>query len=154
MSKVVLQLEAEVDFNLICISSHHKEYRLCWDINHHTGLDFRRIEEYYLGNEEDPDMEFAQFVFEDELEHRTFFLISNSCLPKQNVPAADDLFPTENQGKLVPELKPADYLLQVYGAASEQQLSKMVSDLGRLNMVQACWRQDASRLRSKTNLLR
>ena len=154
MSKVVIQLEAEVDFNLICISSHHKEYRLCWDINHHTNLEFKRVEEYFLGDQDKPEMKFAQFVFEDELEHRTFFLLSNNCLPKEVEPAADDLFPTENQGKLLPELKPADYLLQVYGNMSEQQLSKMVSELGHLNMVQACWRQDASKLRSKTNLLR
>lgn len=154
MSKVVLQLEAEVDFNLICISSHHKEYRLCWDINHHTLLDFKRIEEYLLGDVDKPEMEFAQYVFEDELEHRTFFLLTNKCLPRENVPAADDLFPTENQGKLVPELKRVDYLLQIYGHINEEQISALVANLNGLNMVQACWKQDATILRSKTNLLR
>jgi hypothetical protein len=154
MSKVVLQLEAEVDFNLICISSHHKEYRLCWDINHHSDMEFKRVEEYFLGDEKSPAMEFAQFVFEDELEHRTFYLLSNSCLPRQAELDETDLFPTENQGKLVPELRRVDYLLQVYGHINEQQLSTLVSEIGRLNMVQACWQQDAEKLKSKTNLLR
>ena len=41
-------------------------------------------------------MKFAQFVLH-ELEHRTFFLLSNNCLPKEVEPAADDLFPLKTK---------------------------------------------------------
>lgn len=154
MSKLVFQIEPEIDFELICISSHHKDYRLCWEINKKLNLKFARIEEYYLGQKEDPGELYTQFQYNNETEHVEMFLISNRCIPTEGAAKPEDLFPAEDRIKLIPELKPVDYLLLVYGQLSEREIEDLVKELSGLSMVHKAWKQDVSTLRSKFNLLR
>jgi hypothetical protein len=56
--------------------------------------------------------------------------------------------------KLVPEMKQVDYLLLIYGQLNEMEMKLLEDKLNGLAMVQAAWKQDVDKLRSKYNLLR
>ena len=154
MSKVLFQIEPEIDFELICISSHHKDYRLCWEINRNLGMELKRVDEYFLGTKENPGELFSQFNYSDATDHAEFYLIANRCIPEEGKEKPEDLFPTEDSMKLVPEMKQVDYLLLIYGQLNEEEMKLLEDKLNVLAMVQAAWKQDVHKLRSKYNLLR
>jgi hypothetical protein len=154
MSKVLFPIEPEIDFQLICISSHHKDYRLCWEINRSLGMQLKKVDEYFLGTKENPGELFSQFEYSDATDHSDFYLITNRCIPEAGKAKPEDLFPTEDSLKLVPEMKQADYLLLIYGQMNEMDMKVLEEKLSALSMVQAAWKQDVEKLRSKYNLLR
>ncbi len=154
MSKVFFQIEPEIDFELICISSHHRDYRLCWEINRNLKLDLKRIDEYFLGTKEKPGELFTQFMYSDVTDHSDFYLISNRCIAESGEMRPEDLFPTEDSVKLIPEMKQADYLLLIYGQLNEEDMKLLEDKLNGLSLVQAAWIQNVDELRSKYNLLR
>lgn len=154
MSKVLFQIEPEIDFELICISSHHKDYRLCWEINRNLGMELKRIDEYFLGTKENPGELFSQFNYSQSTDHVEYYLIANRCIPEEGKEKPEDLFPTEDSMKLVPEMKQVDYLLLIYGQLNTSEMKSLEDNLNELVMVQAAWKQDVHKLRSKYNLLR
>ena len=154
MSKVLFQIEPEIDFELICISSHHKDYKLGWEINRDLGMNFKRVDEYFLGTKEKPGELFTQFLYSDATNHTDFYLLSNRCIPEAGDLRPEDLFPTEDSLRLIPEMKQADYLLLVYGQMNEQEMKLLEEKINALAMVQTAWKQNVDALRSKYNLLR
>ncbi len=47
MAKYTLEVENEYDYDVIGLCSHHQDYRVIWELNHHLGLGFEKCEEFY-----------------------------------------------------------------------------------------------------------
>lgn len=154
MSKVLFNIEPEIDFDLFCISSHYKDYRLCWEMNRALDLNFKRMEEYYLGSKDQPGDLFTQYGYQDNTAHMQYYLLANRCIPETGPSRPEDLFPAEDSVKLMPELVQVDYLMLIHGQTTVQQLEDIQIKLNRLTMIQKAWIQDVEPLRSKYNLFR
>lgn len=47
MPKYTLEVESEYDYDVIGLCSHHQDYRVIWELNHHLGLKFAKGDEFY-----------------------------------------------------------------------------------------------------------
>ena len=96
--KLHISFDDFFDFKLLGISCAEKDYRLCWALNQHLGIDMVR-----LSNEGMPSREhlvdFPFFEFNDEEQGRIYRLLSNR-------------FETRI---LMKELKNIDYLFLIQG---------------------------------------
>lgn len=136
MAKVVLKWQEEdFDFDLLAISAHLKDYRLCWLLNSSLGLDLQRDADYELKNEAGTAL-FSFFSFTDEENDVSIYLLANR---------------SEN-GMLIPEKKQTDYFLLIKNDLGETyaDLSSKIKTLPNILVVQAV---DPNTLKSKNNLL-
>jgi hypothetical protein len=136
MPKFTLDIEYEYDFELIGISCHLRDYKLCWALNKHLGFNFSRGENLILRQKTGPN-EFSNFVFEDEDNRLNYSLISNKG----------------SGGFLVPELKHADYLLKVAGTCDSLETTEFLKTIKGLEVIITAFPVDISNLKSKQNLL-
>jgi len=118
MAKLVLDWkeEKEDSFAVIGISCHQKDYRLCWEINKLLGIDMQKEEDIPgPGNE----ISFSRYYFNNEDFLQEFYLLTNKI------------------GKIyfAPELKQADYILQVYGLNSEAESDDLVQKINSIPQV-------------------
>jgi len=117
-------------------------------------MELKKVEEYYLGTKENPGELFSQFTYLDDTNHTEFFLVANRCIPEVGKIKPENLFPTEDTLNLIPEMIQVDYLLLIYGQMNQEDMTLLEEGLNGLSMVQAAWKQDVEKLRSKYNLLR
>lgn len=47
MAKYTLEVESEYDYDVIGLCSHHQDYRVIWELNHHLGLGFVKGNDFY-----------------------------------------------------------------------------------------------------------
>ena len=72
MKKKHLQFEIELDFSLVGISCHLKDYRFVWLLNKALKSNFIQTKQFYLN---DSDSSFSQF--EDPMELSTAYIFAN-----------------------------------------------------------------------------
>lgn len=136
MSKVLLTLEDAYEFTLIGISSHTKDYRLCWELNKYVELDLIRTEDLEI-NSKDVVGKYAFYEYLDEENYLDYYLIANRG----------------NNGYLVPERKTFDYLLMIKGDVEDYQEEELLGKIRSLDHVLASYSIDPNELKSKQNLL-
>ncbi len=135
---VKLKVDGQSNFKLIGISSHENDYRLVWAINEHMKLQFTRIENLIIHQVKlQSDLEFGRYLFHDEDRYFKLYLISNRC----------------PDGFLFPEVKNIDFLLQVIGDVSEQELKSLVKGLKAVPVVSAAFELPTNKLKGAANIL-
>lgn len=93
----VLSLEAEIDFELIGICSHHSDYRLAWGLNQGLRLNLAKNDELFVitNKKGQPVSEHSYYEWYDEENQVDYYLIRN-----------------KSEGKfLIPEKSQIDYFL-------------------------------------------
>lgn len=88
MAKHTLLIEAEYDYQLIGIASHHVDYRLCWAINEGIGINLAKASEPFMvsGKKGNVVSEHSLFEYFDEDNLTEFYLIKNKNLTKFLIP--------------------------------------------------------------------
>lgn len=137
-TKLTLEVEYEYDFELIGISCHIRDYKLCWIINKEFNFDFKREDDIEINIKKKGNSAlYPKFSFCDEDNRIQYYLISNR--------GSVDF--------LIPEQKKADYLFLIQGSVSETHIHDVVQNLKRLDAIQLAFRIDVDSLKSKQNLL-
>jgi len=137
-----------VEFELICISTQLREYRLAHLLN--TGMRLSLSREDDLNSDsKDPDSvtAYARFFFEDELMCRSFTLIGNNPLIRPEVLRPGDLFGMEQTRPLMPELAKADYLMLIYGDITDAELSDLCDSIRDIPDVMTAYPSDPRTLK-------
>ena len=139
MAKKTLDIEYDYDFQLIGISSHIKDYRLCWAINSASiGINFIKTEDFKISLKNETENNFySQYVYNNEDAGLEFILISNRG--------------TKNY--LLPEIKQADFVLIIKGNFAEKQTEELIKKLKTIPFVLTAFTIEASELKSKQNLI-
>ena len=138
MAKFLLEEEFEFDFSLLGISSHVKDYRLCWAVNKALDLDLVKLEDEIIirqKNGEDQSV-FSIYYYLEKDNEIEFELICNR----------------HEHGYLIPELKSADYFLKI-GEYYDGNLDEIIQLLRKANLINMAFEIDVNTLRSKQNLL-
>lgn len=136
MSKTVFLSEFEYDFKLIGISSHSKDYRLCWEINKKFGVELQKEQDVLFSNKKGHTANFSMYFYQNEAEEKDLRLISN-----------------KSGGRLlIPESKASDFLLMFYDY-NKFEISEMLREIRKINIVLTAFEVEVSTLKSKDNLL-
>jgi len=137
MTRYTLEEDISFNFNLIGISSHFHDYRVCWAINKSLDFELERSESEIIVREVNKELlAFSTYIFICSETEVMFELISNR----------------NADGFLIPEMKQADYFLKLDDFYPES-TSEIVRRLSAITMVNMAFEIDVETLRSKYNLI-
>jgi hypothetical protein len=138
LGKHTLEIEYDYDFVLIGISSHEKDYRICWAINNKLGLDLVKTEPLEIKDKKQDELShFSLFIFEQPDEFKEYFVIANRS----------------EKGLLIPEQKQVDYFFIIRGEDDDDVIMEKIKQINEINLVQTAFRIDVNGLKSKQNLI-
>jgi hypothetical protein len=138
LGKHTLEIEYDYDFVLIGISSHEKDYRICWGINNKLGLNLVKTEPLEIKDKKQDDLShFSLFSFELPDEFKEYFVIANRS----------------EKGLLIPEQKQVDYFFIMRGEEDDEAVMEKIRLIREIGFVQTAFRIDVNSLRSKQNLI-
>ncbi len=146
-------LPEEPDFELIHIYCHQKDYRLCFALNEQFKWNFSRVRDFAEEAEHQKAPTYSRFLYEDEVNHKEFFIISNQPLVRELVAKEGDLFAAEQPTLLIPELPKVDYFFLLYGQFEEEELNEIEEQLNMVPAINAAKRVDTRSLKSYINLM-
>jgi len=131
-------MDYDYDFDLIGISCHAPDYRLCWALNQKLGISLGKKEEgLVLRNKKSgEDASHAIFEYFGEEDHVEYFLLLNKT----------------GASYLVPEQKAADFLFILRNNYAID-ASEILQQIKTIDLVQTAFRIDAENLKSRENLL-
>ena len=133
-------IKPEVNFNgvLFGISCTLKDFQLCWQLNRELKIDLIKQDDIKIINRKKNKTSFFNlFCFEDEINKRKIYVVSN-----------------KNNGEyLVPEIKQSDYFLIVNGEVNGTQKNQFHILLKQLNAIQLIVSLDVSKIKSTQNLI-
>lgn len=134
--KRLLEFDDDYDFSLLGISSHVKDYRLCWEINREMELFLEKAEPIVSQVNQDT-IAFSTHECFLEDDHLTYHLISN-----------------KNSGRvLVPEYPQLDYFLKVSGSQHELETEELKNRIQNIEVVLTVLQIEIKELKSKINLV-
>ncbi|HCQ30206.1 MAG TPA: IPExxxVDY family protein [Flavobacteriales bacterium] len=139
MAKFTLDWSEEelLDFLLIGIASHSKDYKLCYEINKSLNFDFYRTADDYTLTIKGKTDHFPMYTFADDENLLDFYLLGNKG----------------KQGFLVKEFKNFDYLLMIKGNIDFVDIDEYVDKLRSLNNVLTALPINVEELKSKDYLI-
>ncbi|MGQ0828200.1 MAG: IPExxxVDY family protein [Bacteroidota bacterium] len=138
MKKHLLEIEYDYDFILIGISSHEKDYRICWALNNKLGLELTKTDPLEIKDKkQDETSVFSLFVCERPDDFMEYLIIANRS----------------EKGLLIPEQKQMDYFFVIKGEMEDEKIEETISKIREINFVLTAVRIDPSVLKSKQNLI-
>jgi|SaaInl85LU_5_DNA_1037374.scaffolds.fasta_scaffold00986_9 hypothetical protein len=138
MAKHILKLEANVDFDLVGICSHHPDYRLCWALNEQMSLRLTKANEPFCVSNKKGGVvsEHSFYEWFDETNHIEYYFIKN-----------------KGGGKyLIPEEPQIDYFL-VLRENYLLDISELVADLKQNSGIITAFNLDVDTLKSADKLI-
>ena len=161
MAKYKLEIEPDYNFLLIGISSHEKDYSLCWAINKKLNIELVKKDSLEIkGKKQITSAFFSFYEYINEEDFLEYFVIANTSENKLPVTADNTLFSKEDKSKnktsnelLIPEQKQIDFFLIIKGELEEEFKNETLKQIKQIDVVQTAIRIEAEQLRSKQNLI-
>ncbi len=136
-------LDDEIDFSLIGIHSVEKTYRLAFLLN-------KWVHTYMVKSKR--QYSFELFEYEDELNFVSFYLIKNKYFSLKKVSVGFFEEEVTEVNYVVPEKKEVDYFIKIHDC-ERYFLTKFLSKLKKIKEIQTFYEIDASKLKTKQNLI-
>lgn len=139
----------EDSFTLLGIHTTLEDHALVYELNRYLDLRLKRSRTNLDITEE---ISYPLFEWKDELHHRNWTLLVNSCKTAQQS-VLNDLFPNElsyTMHHLVPEHKDMDYLLKI---DEEEMGTDILKDILEIPQVITSYDINTDTLKSKQNLI-
>ncbi|MCK5846378.1 MAG: IPExxxVDY family protein [Bacteroidales bacterium] len=119
MSKaLILDIEEEINYSVIGITSNLKDYRLTFYINKLPNIQFKRVEPFVF-HHKNIAFTYSLYVYVDNKNLRNYYLISNK----------------DRSVKLVPKFQHFDYLLIMDGEIDEDYINDLTKELKASNYI-------------------
>ncbi len=138
MTKFQLDVEYDYDFDLIGISCHSRDYRLCWALNQQLGTALAKREEDidHKPRRQNEVSAHSFYEYQDEDDRVEYFLLANKS----------------GSSMLVPEQKQADYLLLLRNNYVVE-IAELIARIKAIDIVLTAFRIEVDTLKSKENLI-
>ncbi|MGZ4034532.1 MAG: IPExxxVDY family protein [Bacteroidia bacterium] len=138
MGKHTLEIDYDYDFVLIGISSHEKDYRICWGLNNKLSINLVKIDPLEIKDKKQDDPSYFSLFFCDRPdEFMEYFIIANRS----------------EKGMLIPEQKQMDYFFIIRGEIENEAVMEVIKKIKEIDLVQTAYRIDVASLKSKQNLI-
>ncbi len=138
MNKTILKFELDLDFVLIAITTHLRDYMLCYKINKQLGTDFTKINDLEMLFSTDEELfYFSRYFYVIPESETEFYLLANKG----------------TEGFLVPEMKQVDFFLLIHNYIDKDDLKAILNGLNKISEVLVAVEVDPRKLKSKENLI-
>jgi hypothetical protein len=133
-----LKMDEGIHYKLIGISSHENDYRLVWAINQQLKFQLVREENLIIHQVKlKTDLEFSRYGYYDEDRYVKYQLIANRC----------------PDGFLFPSIKNIDFLLQVIGEISDEEMKDLNNQLKLVTIASAVFVLDPGKIKDIRKIL-
>ena len=138
MTKFQLEVEYEYDFDLIGISCHARDYRLCWALNNQFGINLNKDKiDYDLKTKKQKETNHhSLYRYVNEEDHVEYILLLNKS----------------GSSVILPEQKSADFLFILKNNFSIE-VDELLQELKKIDLIQTAFKIDIDALKSKENLI-
>lgn len=163
MGKHTLDIEYDYDFVLIGISSHEKDYRICWALNQKLNIELAKQDSLEIKDKKEKTPSFFSFFsFEDEDAFAEYSVIANFSESKSMVLTENTLFEDSDASRskykgdnnlLIPEQKQMNYFFVIRAEMENEEVDELIKKIKELDIVLTAIRIDAKSLKSKQNLI-
>ena len=152
-----LDLEAEVDYILICLHTTLEDYRLAYLINNKLNLSLKRRKDDldFKGN----GKAFSLYEYYDKSFFLTYNLIANKHLDvafktsKKNALFYNTLLSETKVSYLIEDKKMVDYFLKISGDVSLQKIKCFIEKLNSINQIITSYRTAPENLKQNAHLI-
>lgn len=163
MAKHTLDIEYDYEFVLIGISSHEKDYRICWALNNKLNLELIKQNSLEIKDKkQNTPSFFSFFVFDDVDAFTEYSVVANFSESKSFALTENTLFGNEGKSKsghqgdndlLIPEQKQMNYFFVVRGEIEDDEVDRLIKEIKEIDIVLTAIRIDVKSLKSKQNLI-
>lgn len=138
MSKFILEVEPDLDFDLIGICSNHSDYRLSWSLNATLGIDLQKNTDNFQisGKKGQVIGSFSLYEFKHLETHTEYYLIKNK----------------NNNQTLIPEKPQLDYFL-IIRENFDLDIEQLLTNVKLVPSVQTAFLFYPEELKSAKNLI-
>ncbi|PKP46373.1 MAG: hypothetical protein CVT95_07100 [Bacteroidetes bacterium HGW-Bacteroidetes-12] len=136
MIKHTFKLEEDYNFEIIGISCHSKNYKLCWVVNNALQINLIRLNDFEILKKKET-LSFSFYKYIDKENNIEYYLIANK---------------SEN-GFLISEKPSVDYFIILKESASPKLTTKITTILNKQDIILMAYKIDVSELKSIKNLL-
>ena len=136
MAEKKITNDPDTDYRLVGIASALKEYKVCHHLNQLVGCDFRKLPALvFEPKDRTRKTEFSVFKAEDA-DRNTYVVFTN-----------------KNMGEyLLPEISNFDYLVQIRGKFTEDDIQRLMEGIRRFPEVVMCLEVPLKKIKSKERL--
>ena len=136
MSRTFLTLDVDLDFRVLGISSHQKDYRLSWFLNKALGLKLEKTEDVVMDEGAGEDR-FSCYQYLDPLTDTHYTLFGNMG---------------ENS-YFLNEFRQADYFLKLEGDWIERTFDATLNKIKEIDVVIMAFDIDVSKIKNSSKLI-
>jgi hypothetical protein len=123
------------EYQAIAISSHLKDFRLCWNLNNVLKADFKKNKDLEFASKKSP-LENFSFYFHYNCDQRCFYyLLSNK----------------KNNSLILEKMPQADYLLIIKGHFRSDEISRFILNLKKTTNILTAVLIDMSNIKNEMN---
>lgn len=133
--KFKLEVPTELDFDLIGVSCHQQDYKLCWHLNQLLNIALSKEEDVYL-NIQNKRSQHSYFTFDDKENFMFIELFKNKGLPQH----------------LIPDYQNVDYFIK-FNNNSQYNLDDLVKQIRSLDCILTAVKLDPEDLKYAENLI-
>jgi hypothetical protein len=124
------------EYDIVCICTHMKDYKLVWNINNRFNFSFRKIVDFKAeteGREENHEM----YYYFDNHEKVEYFLLGNKC----------------NNSLLFPVLSQVDYLMIMRDQDKSRKIEILIEEVRKIPNIQTVFMADKGKLKNFNNII-
>ena len=130
--------ELSIDYKLVGLASSLKEYKLCYHLNNLLNCDFRKLnDQTFEPTDRSRVIQFSVFKSGEEQDKNQFIVFSNKNLNEV----------------LLPEISNFDYVIQIKGKYSEDEMSALMNGIKQFPEVVMTTEIPLKKIKSKDRLV-
>ena len=133
--KFKLDVPPEIDFDLIGVSCHQQDYKLCWHINQLLSIALTKQDDIYL-TVQNKRSQHSYFLYDDEENFMTIELFKNKGVPQH----------------LIPDFQNIDYFIKLNNN-SQYILDDLVKQIRELDCILTAVKLEPEELKFAENLI-
>lgn len=138
LNRTTLKLELDLDFVLIAVTSHLRDYTFCYKVNKQLDTGFSKISDLEMLF--DPGEEhyyFSRYFYAAPQSEAEFYILANKG----------------TEGFLIPEMNKVDFFILIHNYIDQEDLKRIISGLNKIPEVLVAAEVDPKKLKSKENLI-
>jgi hypothetical protein len=137
MKKILpLDFDLTEEFQAIAISSHLRDFRLCWNLNNILQADFKKFQDMPFASKKSPLEKYSFYYFYNPDQRCFYYLLSNK----------------KNNSLILEKIPQADYILLIRGHFRSNEIPQFIQNLKKTTNILTAFLIDINKVAKEMNL--
>lgn len=123
------------EYQAIAISSHLKDYKLCWNLNHILKADLRKNQDLEFSSKKSPLEKYSFYYYYNTDQRCFYYLLSNK----------------KNNSLILEKMHAVDYILLIKGFLQAKEINNIVLELKKTTNILTSFMIDMTQIKKDMN---